>query len=528
MAKKIRVNVHATATGFDKTTKAIQRLKKAAFEFQSMAKRGGWVNPADSMLEQIRRKSPKVKAAAQDMGDAVNKAIGKKDTRSYKKFMQEVVGGDIMKKASTQATKPMQNIDSWWNKITNNGKKAAKQVKSFRMEYLSTMFFGMQVWRTFGGFFRDMIQNYKDLDKKGNKPLTRALTKLSASFTFLKFSILDAMGPSLTNIIIKFADAMLWLADADPALLEKIGYAIGIIAIAGLGMFVASQVKLFIDAVGGLITLSGLKAANISGIGTALGKLGSKLKDFAGTGLGKTISVGIGAVLVWEGIKDFKDIFEIDGNSIFDRLKASFKLALGGAMIGWAFGPAGAVTGFVLGLGVSVILNLLDIAWEHGIDEKLIAYGTALKNYIYSFFTTDKWKSLTFSAEAVLDLDTKTLTGGGEKKGLGERLISFFSPKPYIDEVKAELENLSQIASPEAIKDMKEMVDNGDLGKISESLKTEVNPQMGTFNETLETANETMSGMIDSFENWTPSDKTINVYYVEHGKPGGLENETQL
>ena len=93
----------------------------------------------------------------------------------------------------------------------NAVKKSVGQLKEFRMEYLSTMFFGMQMWRTFGGIFRSMLDSYKKLDEKGNRPLNKSITKLQASLEFLKFSIMDAMGLSFINAVTHFLiDGVIW------------------------------------------------------------------------------------------------------------------------------------------------------------------------------------------------------------------------------------------------------------------------------------------------------------------------------
>ena len=143
--------------------------------------------------------------------------------------------------------------------ITNKIDTSKRALKGFQMEYLSTMFFGMQVWRTFGGFFKSMLDNYKQIDKKGQRPLSKGLVKLSASFQYFKFQMMDAMSGTFTPLIIKLAEGLLWLADLDERVLSSIGWGIAAIATVGLAMFTGSQVKLFLDAVAGLKTLSTMK-----------------------------------------------------------------------------------------------------------------------------------------------------------------------------------------------------------------------------------------------------------------------------
>jgi hypothetical protein len=160
-------------------------------------------------------------------------------------------------------------------------KNTTKLTKQFRMEYLSVMFFGMQVWRVFGGFFRSLIQNYKDLDKKGNKPLTRALTRVSAAFTFLKFQILDAMSGGLAKFFSWLSAQMMKLADASPETLEKIGYGLLTIAALGLAAFAGAQVKLFSDSVTSLVRMANIPGGTFSGFATGLQSMGTAMTKWA-------------------------------------------------------------------------------------------------------------------------------------------------------------------------------------------------------------------------------------------------------
>lgn len=219
-------------------------------------------------------------------------------------------------------------------------------LKGFQMEYLSTMFFGMQVWRTFGGFFKSMLTTMKDLDKKGTNPLNRALTKLEASFTFLKFAIADALGPAFVQFVINVAEALLALAEADPARLRALGLAIGVIAIGGLAMFTLSQVALFHNAVNDILMLGKEgKPGLIKNMGTSLKSVGLALAGFAVKNPALAALVAITTALATitvrneEAAKKFKDewtktgeALKKVGNEILESLKVEAKI-----VDGWTF-----------------------------------------------------------------------------------------------------------------------------------------------------------------------------------------------
>jgi len=186
--------------------------------------------------------------------------------------------------------------------IIGADKRATRSMKGFRMEYLSLMFFGMQVWRSFSTIFKGMIAEYKKLDSKGQKPLTRSLTKLSASFTFLKFSIMDAMGPSMTVFINFLASAALWVAQLNPSWLVAIGVAIGTIATVGLAFFMGAQVALFANAMTDILTMSKINPKKFDALSTSIGKVGSSLKSV----VGRTLLLGVSFYFAASAINQFK------------------------------------------------------------------------------------------------------------------------------------------------------------------------------------------------------------------------------
>ena len=262
--------VLARAIGFDKLAKEAKLVASGIGTIEEAQKRLG-VAKGGTFEKSLAKMSGGTKENTKQligMGAATTD-LGREGQRLAKGF-------GVTKQAAHAAQKEM------FKDIT----QTRGGLQKFRMEFLSVMFFGMQVWRTFGGFFKSMIQNYKELDAKGNRPLTRSLTKLSATFTYLKFQILDSMGPLLTEFLLMIANAFMVISDLDPAILTGIGIGLAVIAGLGLGAFVGAQVALFASSVANLIKLAAIDSSVFPLLGTGLGDIAAHLKDFASSDIG--------------------------------------------------------------------------------------------------------------------------------------------------------------------------------------------------------------------------------------------------
>jgi hypothetical protein len=192
-----------------------------------------------------------LREAAKDLDDMLKPAGKKRGRPSKKSDVAQVVsalgggGGASIPKVASQTVASMEKVEKAEKSLLSS---TVFSMGKIRYEWLSVMFAGMQVWRLTTGFITSLITNYKMLDTKGTQPLSRAMTRLEASFVYLKYSIMEAVKGPLEAFIIWLADTAIWLAELDPGVLEKIAWAIGVIAgISGLA-FVTSQVALLVQS----------------------------------------------------------------------------------------------------------------------------------------------------------------------------------------------------------------------------------------------------------------------------------------
>lgn len=95
---------------------------------------------------------------------------------------------------------------------TDLAKAARKMDTSFRMEFLSMMFFGMQVRRVLGGVFKGIIGDFQKVAGSLH-PLNVQFGILSATFTYLKYSIVEALSGALMNIMPLLVEWMYGISD---------------------------------------------------------------------------------------------------------------------------------------------------------------------------------------------------------------------------------------------------------------------------------------------------------------------------
>jgi len=153
-------------------------------------------------------------------------------------------------------------VDAFTKKFADTTKvmqSMGKQVGKFQMGWLSVMFAAMLVWKIMKNLWKDMLTTFKKVGGKMH-PLNLAMTRLTAGFTYLKYSIIEAMGPMLEKFILWLANLAISIADMDPQTLKNIG--IGLAAIAGVAglALIGSQLALLVNGVKGL-TGGGIMAA---------------------------------------------------------------------------------------------------------------------------------------------------------------------------------------------------------------------------------------------------------------------------
>ena len=189
--------------------------------------------------------------------------------------------------------------------------------RRFQFHYLSILFFGMAIQRTFQGIARSATQTYLKMTE-GQTQAGQALLGLSAGFSFLSFTVGEALGrflepfiPTILNIIEGLSD---WISQND----ELVG---GLI-IAGLaiGSFLMWTGILKLGLMG--IQMWAEAAAGAKGIGALSGALGG-LGGPAMIAVGALIALAIAlAIAQWEDVtnaaKEFGKFLEEDfkGNAL--------------------------------------------------------------------------------------------------------------------------------------------------------------------------------------------------------------------
>jgi hypothetical protein len=155
--------------------------------------------------------------------------------------------------------------------------RLTQNTKRFNFDFLTLLFTGKMLTSTFGGMFKSIIAGYKNAVGL-NSVFTKSVSKLSASWSYLKFSIANALNsPFVTSVIDFFISQIELVADflADnPTLSTVILGVIGALAVIGTLASIAS----------GVIQI-GLMAGAFTKLGAALfgGKLIENLKSFCNT-----------------------------------------------------------------------------------------------------------------------------------------------------------------------------------------------------------------------------------------------------
>lgn len=213
--------------------------------------------------------------------------------------------------------------------------KLRQNTKGFSFDFLTLLFAGMMLQRTFGGMFKSIIDSYKKAAGM-NSQFNRSVLKLSANFEFLKFSIANALNsPFVINAIEWFTDRLAQLADILADNPEFANIIIGVVAaLATIGTLsmIASGVK----QIEMLLGIMGLTST-----ATAIENL-SKLAKIGTIVVGITLTLGGIADMLMNGM----DIENIIATSI------------GAAFLGFAwFSASRGIAGAALtGLGIGAII----------------------------------------------------------------------------------------------------------------------------------------------------------------------------
>jgi hypothetical protein len=214
---------------------------------------------------------------------ALNNALLNKGVKGFK------FTGDSLHKLGLTFNSEGQVVDLFSDKIVDVGeatKRAAKNVRTFRFEWLGVLFFGMQIQRMFGRIKDVSLDMYKKVMESSGMT-TGAIFQFSAAWDYLKFTIgsaintvLEPLLPYLLEIVNRITD---WI-DKNPKLAGSL-IILGLV----LGTLMSTVGQLALGYYSFKI-LSASMAGTSAAIGT--GAMGS----YTGTGLMGKLG-GLGAML---------------------------------------------------------------------------------------------------------------------------------------------------------------------------------------------------------------------------------------
>jgi len=324
--------------------------------------------------------------------------------------------------------------NAYFSQVTKGSKSMEKQLSSakkvaegFSFSFLSLIFGGQALSRTFGDTFKKLKENYNQLADKNNE-FAKGTQRVSDSFTLLKFNLFNAFANNpivlksidrLTEGLIKLAD---WVDD-NPGLAATITGIFGALGLVGIGLTgIGTFQQLFMN--GGTMenavkALSGLKtiltfdlingtkrfftnlsnirapsASALSGITDLLQITGKNAQKFT------TLKAAVGVGLVLSTI----DIITKDGNSMGARIFNTAGFAIAGAWIGNAIFPGlGAAIGGAIGAAVGVVININDVRLE----KKQLTKARQVKRDLQTLINE--------AASEGLRIDTGTLTTAVER-----------------------------------------------------------------------------------------------------------------
>ena len=157
------------------------------------------------------------------------------------------------------ATEEVKRLQKELGLSTAQTEKLRQKTKAFSFDFLTLLFTGMMLQRTFGGMFKSIIDGYKKTVGL-NSQFNRSALKLQANFEFLKFSIANALNsPFVINAIEWFTDRINQLSDF---FLDHPGFAKAILAVVGALALIGglAQIASGVEQIGMLMRIMGLSS----------------------------------------------------------------------------------------------------------------------------------------------------------------------------------------------------------------------------------------------------------------------------
>lgn len=225
---------------------------------------------------------------------------------------------------------------------------------------LGTLFFGMQLRRTFGGILQTGMKTFREITEATYGAQT-AMTGLNAAAGFLAFTVGDALNTVLEPLmptIIGLVDAIADFVQQHP---EVVFIAIGG-ALAGIALQTFGTVLSFLTSLRGFGGAEGLAAKmNLQSIEGALGKIG------------KLAAGGFGLGLIFQGILDSTD-------SIAERIGNTLSGA-GLILLSAGKAPGKAALLFGAGFALKAVEEFIQGDMAKGISGAITALGSAVMWY---------------------------------------------------------------------------------------------------------------------------------------------------
>lgn len=285
--------------------------------------------------------------------DQLNNPAAKYE-KGFKTIQKTVKQNDLLKDVLGEQSKEYRQQQEYLElqqkqlNINANGMNQLRlRTKAFSFDFLTLIFTGMMLERTFGGMFNGIINSYKKVMGM-NSQFNRSTLKMSAAFEYLKFSIANALNnPVILSAIEWFTDRLSELGDW---MQDNPEFAGGLLAVVGALVAIGKIVSL-----AGAVTQMGLLFDLMSKSTTATAI--ANLTKLAGIGL-----ITLSIVLAWDTIKDIMENgFDVESAiriAVAAALLEAGLLLVQGGGIGMAIKGGLVLGGIVLGLGVAFALFL--------------------------------------------------------------------------------------------------------------------------------------------------------------------------
>jgi len=290
------------------------------------------------------------------MSDAINNLILDLKTQGMrsavgdlKKFRNELMHMQKGQKATFTAIKRtnlgmekmsvnFQRTNKGIKTLSGNISTTTSNMRRFKMEWLSVMFFSMQMQRVLKRILSSSIKTFMQIAGETDRA-NQSMASFGAQINFIRFTLGRAIAEAFEPFLPTFTEFVEKLADFIEENPEKVVWGLVGAFLAFFGLFTAAQIALVttgLAQIASSITAVGAKALALSGL--------------------KAISIGLAIYFTYEGFKLIGEGFTED-----DWKKVALGiLGLGGAgaLLGFVIGGiAGAGIGLLVGISVGLLFS---------------------------------------------------------------------------------------------------------------------------------------------------------------------------